>query len=263
VNRRILLLVGAVVVALAAVFLLYRRSVRTEAPGNIIIQAIRNDTVPMSRNARGPKSRTAPPLDPARLPELVRDTSWEVRLDAAAMVLETRELPQPRRAELLLDALGQEISTPASAPPLTGSYLPRTGVHRLHYVHLIEDLGPAAAGPARNAMQKESGARREWATIALGAAGGRDAAPALRQLLRSSSEAAVRMSAAYFLGRLSDRSAIDDLRAALGDSATARIMSDDTGTRGRTLYPVREQAAGALMVLGVKVERNGNTFTSN
>jgi HEAT repeat protein len=263
-NRRTPLLASAgLVLVLVAGLLLYRRSARTEAPGDIIIQAICGDSAPVaSRPQRRANQRTSPAFDPARLPELVRDTSWEVRLTATDAVAASKHIPEGRRAELVLDALGQEISRPASAPPIAGSYLAPTGVFRLRYVHLIEDIGAAARDPARNAMQRGSGVHREWATIAWGASGAKEAGPALRELLRSSNQADVRMSAAHFLGRLGDRSAIGDLRAALRDPATARVGIDDTGDRGRTIYLVREQAAGALMALGIKVERNGHTFTA-
>ncbi|MGI9042212.1 MAG: HEAT repeat domain-containing protein [Gemmatimonadales bacterium] len=163
---------------------------------------------------------------------------------------------------MILDALGQEVTSPASGPPLAGSYLPLSGVFRLHYVHMIEELGPAATGPARTALRNASGDVREWTSIALAASGDKDAAPGLRELLRRSHHAEVRMSSAYFLGLLGDRSAAGDLKAALADPATARVRSDGSEL-SHTLYPVREQAAGALQALGFTVERNGDTFTAN
>jgi HEAT repeat protein len=258
-RRNLFLLVAALLLAGAAAFLFLRRS-----PGAMgrdpILAALEQDT---SSPPPPKRVRTAAAPDSALLPQLVRDSNWMVRLTATDAVVQNQSLPEPRRAELVLDALAQEVITPASGRPLAGSYLPLTGVFRLRYVHMLENLGSAAADPARAAMQRESGLRREWATVALGAAGARDAIPALRQLLRSSAQPDVRMSAAYFLGRLRDSSAVADLKAALSDTATARVLADDTGEKEHVLFPVREQAAGALMALGLKVERNGNTFTAN
>jgi len=232
------------------------------ASSSPIIEALRKSGGALTSSPQD-LPRTAQPINPALLPTQVRDTNWMTRLTATDAVMADKSLPEQRRAELVLDALTQEVSAPASGRPLAGSYLPLTGLFRLRYVHLLEELGAAAADPARASMQRESGTRREWATLALGAAGSRDAVSPLRQLLRSSSQPDVRMGAAYFLGRLGDRSAIPDLKAALADPATARVLSDDTGEGGHVLFPVREQAAGALMALGLKVERTGNTFTAD
>jgi HEAT repeat protein len=261
-GRTLVLLISGLVLAGAAAFLLLRGSPPSDRAASIIAALQPDARRPSTPRQQGSPDTTAAP-DPARLPDLVRDTSWMVRLTASDAVMQSKNLPEQRRAELLLDALGQEVSTPAAGRPFTGSYLPLSGMLRLRYAHMLEDLGRAAANPARAAMQKETGERREWAAIAWGASGTSDAAPELRRLLRTSNHSDVRMSAAYFLGRLGDRSAVADLKAALSDSATARITTDDTGDRGRILYPVREQAAGALMALGIKVERDGHRFTAN
>jgi len=265
VTRRTTLLVAGAVLLLGAgaAFLLLRREPSGGASDDLI-QALQGNTAPRSQASARRRTRVPPPLpDAAALPALIRDTSWRVRLRTASSLAGRADIPAERRAELILDALGQEVTSPASGPPLAGSYLPLSGVFRLHYVHLIEDLGPAATRPARAALQDASGERREWTSIALGASGDKGAAPALRELLRRSRHPDVRMSAAYFLGILGDRSAVGDLKAALADPATARVRSDGSGPPDHTLYPVREQAAGALQALGLAVERNGNTFTAN
>jgi HEAT repeat protein len=256
VTAGVVLLLGA-----AAALLLLRREPAAEGSGDLI-QALQRGSVPPSgASSRARRTRTTPPVPkPSALPALVGDTNWRVRLRAATLLAERPEIPAPRRAELLLEALGHEVAAPASGPPLAGSYLPLSGVIRLHYVHLIEDLGSAGARPARAAAENASGERREWASIAFGASGDSSAAAALRELLRTSRHADVRMSAAYFLGRLGDHAAAGDLKAALTDPATAQVRSDVSGIPDHTLYPVREQAAGALQDLGFEVQRRGQTF---
>ena len=63
---------------------------------------------------------------------------------------------------------------------------------------------------------------------------------------------------ARVLGLLGYREAIPALQAALEDPYVSE-GEDSLGTY--TIYPVREQAAGALEALGVTVERDGDTFT--
>jgi HEAT repeat protein len=79
--------------------------------------------------------------------------------------------------------------------------------------------------------------------------------------LAAPADADVRMTAARYLGWLHDREAMPVLRSALADTASATAVSDIVGRPPVRFYPVREQAAGALEIMGVKVERRGDTFT--
>lgn len=261
-RRTVLLVTGVVLLIGAGAFLLLRPAPEAERAGGVIAALQRPTPPAAAAPPRVRRSRIPPPPDVSALQVMVRSTDWRVRRRAAGSLAERRDLPPERRAELLLDVLEQEVATPAKGPPPAGSYLPLTGVMRLHYVHLVGDLGGPATGPARAAVRDASGERREWTTIALGATGAKEAVPGLRELLRGSRHTDVRMSAAYFLGELHDRSAVDDLKAALRDPGTARVVSDVSGAPDRALYPVREQAARALRTLGVSVERRGSTFTA-
>jgi HEAT repeat protein len=241
--RRTLILLGALAVLLGGGLLLWRLRVPRE-----VVPA--KDT---------PQSGTP---ESAQLQRLIHDSLWQRRAAAGWAVSQQTDLPVARRVELLLDLLDREIATPTQAPPVPGSWPPFTNTLRLHYLHAIETLGPEARGAVRGSPAPRNADAREWRTLALGAAGDHQTAPALTALLANSADPDVRMTAARYLGWLNDRSAVPALKAALRDTATAMPVSDMRGRKPQRFYPVREQAAAALEDLGLPVTRTGDTFTA-
>jgi len=209
-----------------------------------------------------PARRSPGSPDPAGVPAMLRDPSWKIRLAGANTLRSLTAMPLARRAELLVQALDREATAPDSSPPVAGSYVPLSTFLCLQYLGLLEDLGPDAAEVVRAAPAPASPAGREWRSLALAATGGADAASRLRELVIRARDPGVRMSAAHFLGDLGDRDAIPVLRTALSDSAAVRPRGDRPGLSADAFHPVREQAAGALRALGVRVERRGDTFTA-
>lgn len=248
-TRRLALVLGIVLVVGVGVSV-YLRSPERPAPASV------SDSV----EARRRTPRTRPVRDPKAIPALLRDTSWSVRLSAANALRVLTAIDVPRRAALLAEALNHEASRPAIGPPLVGSYLPLTSAIRLQYLAVLEGFGPAATDAVRAAADPTSPAAREWRTLAVAATGAPDVAPDLRRLL-GSSDPAVRMTAARYLGYLEDRGAEPELRKALADPFVAEATTDALGAAPTRVHPVREQAARALRALGHTVDRRGETFT--
>lgn len=199
--------------------------------------------------------------DPAAIPAMLRDSSWRTRMAAANALRTMSALSVPQRAALLAQAIEAESAAPTSGPRFAGSYLPLTSVLRLQYLGLLEDFGAEATEAVARADRPATSAGREWRALALGATGEKASAPQLRELL-ASSDPAVRMTAARYLGYLQDREAVPVLRRALTDTFTSTNVNDTPGKAPATFYPVREQAARALRTLGLKVERRGHAFTA-
>lgn len=250
-SRKLLVTVLVVLAAGGAALLLWSRTRKVE-----IVEPPTADSA--RRHGRQPQGLP----DEAAVRRLIRDTLWQRRASIAWGLTERPDIPARRRATLLLDVLQREITSPTKARPLAGSYLPMTSFLRIHYLHALEMLGQDARGPVRDAHGKSTGEVHEWHTLALGATLAPEAAPSLRALVVNSIHAEVRMTAARYLGWLKDQEAVSALKAALNDTATAVVTSDVVGPPRRRFYPVREQAAGALEELGLKVERQGNTFTA-
>jgi HEAT repeat protein len=258
-SRRLLHLTLAVLALGAAAALLVWRPWRREEVDVVAVIAAGERPAPSVE--RPPTAQPGRPPDAAALATLMRDTSWRVRLSAANSLGARADIPPERRAELLLEALAREVARPTGAAPLPGSYVPMTSLIRLQYLRVIGDLGTGATAVARASIRRTTGEAREWAILALGEAGAREAVPQLREVLRTSRHGEVRMTAARLLGALQAREAIPELRAALTDPFTATVSSDAHGGPRSPFYPVRGQAASALKKLGLTVERRGHTFT--
>lgn len=178
---------------------------------------------------------------------------WQQR-QAVAQALPTRtDIAAAERADMLLAAVATEAGEPIEAQPPNGAYLSASGLLRLTYTRSLGALGPDALATLRRAAQSDDAAVRERAILALGYAGDREALPQLRALLAESADGDVRMLAAFLLGELQDRDAIPALETALADEYNVYFEGD--GDVATTIYPVRNQAAGALHKLGVAVER--------
>lgn len=169
-------------------------------------------------------------------------------------VLERTDLPTAQRVALLLQLLERVSTAPSALPVVPTSYLAPTSISKWQIARALGDLGGDARTPLIHAIPTLVGEQRGWAITGLGYTGSPDAVPLLRELLTSSRQGDIRATAAYQLGVLKAHEAIPELRRALTD--TYHVSTG--GEQASILYPVREQAAGALVELGVKVERTGD-----
>jgi HEAT repeat protein len=202
-----------------------------------------------SRPSETPTPEPTP--DVATLEQTLHDVDWTLRLEAAWSLPDRVDLSAEQRVTLILDALQVPWDSAADVVP-DHNYLPVSSVVRIELARALGELGAEAIPALRRAAAGGDEVGRECALLALGHLGQRDVIPQLREMLRDSYYVEVRMEAARVLGTLRASEAIPDLEAALNDPYFA-YGSDSLGEY--TLYPVREQAAGALDALGVDVER--------
>lgn len=167
---------------------------------------------------------------------------------------ERTDLPPAQRVTLLLSLLDRVSTNPSTLPVVHTTYLSPNNLAKGQIARALGDLGEDARPPLLQAIPTLSGEEREWAILGLGYTGSHDAVPLLRELLATSKQGDIRATAAHQLGVLKANEAIPDLRGALTDTYQVSIG----GEQATVLYPVREQAAGALAELGVKVERTGD-----
>lgn len=190
----------------------------------------------------------------AALEAALRSTDWNERLAAAFTIARRKDISAAQRIQLVSGALEREIASPTTAPPPEGAYLSTGGIIKLELTRSLGEIGSEGFEPLRRIASSAQGELRDRAVLALGFGGDTGVSTQLRALLRGSGDAEIRMAAAHLLGKLKSKDAADDLKAALQD--TYRVSTSGTGTP--TIYPVREQAAGALLALGIKVERGAN-----
>ncbi len=178
--------------------------------------------------------------------------SAALRLAAYKMVADDPEIPMEKRIGLLARALAKEVARSDSAR-WEGSYLSRTDLVRIQSTRILGELATANPELLRERWRQASGAAGERLALALAYAGDKTPIPEIRRLLQQSDDPIVRMDAARALGILGASDAIPDLIAALQDPYTAHTK-DHLGDTA--IQPVREQAAGALRRLGVRISRD-------
>ncbi len=174
------------------------------------------------------------------------------RLAVASRLPDRGDVPLEARVGYLVEALDREIIEPTGGSAPANSYLPASSLLKLHLTRALTELGPDAIPELRKAAADASGELQSHLLIALAYLGDQQAVPQVRDLVTGASDPTVRMDAARALGQAGDADAIPQLETALQDD----YVVTGTGDLGPyTLYPVREQAAGALRALGMTVER--------
>lgn len=199
-----------------------------------------------------------PTPDIDMLERSLHDEEWPYRLEAARSLPDRGDIPVKQRVDLLVGALEGELEIADESMP-DQAYLPVSGVRRLQYTRALGELGDDAVSALRQIVAETEGEVRDHAILALGYLGQRDVIPDLITLLRESESVVIRMDAARVLGALDAKEAIPDLIAALEDDYLA-YGRDSLGEY--TIYPVRDQAAGALGAMGIEVEiTDDDTYT--
>jgi hypothetical protein len=188
----------------------------------------------------------------AQLTAALKDGNYGIRLAAAAALPSRADIPVASRADMLGGALTAEIAKPETAPPPDGAYLPATDTLRLQFTRLMGKLGPAAQASLRQQATANSGEAHERALLALGYAGDGSVVGDVRKMLLEAQNPTVRMDAAHLLGELHDPAAIPELKRALTDPY--KVDTKRSSGESEVFYPVRDQAAGSLYLLGVNVD---------
>jgi hypothetical protein len=253
-HRLVILLVLAALIIIVIVILATRGGSR----GDLATQIADAQTEGTPGAQVTPRSTATPGID--GLAYLLTHEDYDLRLATAKTLVKRDDLSVEDRVTLLVGALSAESSSPSpDDPPVPESYLtPGEGL-RLAMARSLTALGPDALPAVQAALAGADGLAREHILVALAYLGDADVLPEVRDLVISSGDVAVRMDAARALGLAGDSGAIPALKQALADPA----LAEGTDSLGEfTIYPVREQAASALVALGVRVTRGENeTFT--
>jgi HEAT repeat protein len=257
-TRQALFILIAVVVLAAALgggYLLWQRSQRPDL-ATLLAEVRAARSTPTAEGTPAP----TPTPDANALADTLASGEVPYRLSIARTLAGRDDIPVERRAEMLVAALAAEVAAPSTeAPRIRDTYLSADGVLRLALVRGLAELGAEALPTVRQAAEGATGVAREHLLVARAYLGDAEAFPAVREVLRDSGDPVARMDAARALGVAGDAEAIPDLVGALEDPY--RVEARDS-LGAYTIYPVREQAVGALDTLGVAVERGaGDTFT--
>ena len=257
-KKQTLILVGAAVVVLAVIAIVVggaiARSVRRNNLAELIRQA-QQEAAAQRATEPGP----TPTPNAAEMESMLAGDSFPYKLSTARLLAGRKDIPVKERVRLLATALAAEVESPSDSATVKDSYLAGGQVLRLILVRGLSELGAKALPDVRLAAEGAEGITREHLLVALAYMGDKDALPEVRLLVTGSSDPAVRMDAARALGIVKDKQAVPVLVEALRDDFEVNARNS---LHEYSAYPVREQAAGALDLLGIKVTRStAGSFT--
>lgn len=168
-----------------------------------------------------------------------------------------------QKLHLMLPAFKLAVTNPnpVQVRHSTG-FLPQQDWVKLQYLRHVAALGSAAVSPLRKERAKSQGLYREYLTLALAAAGEKQAPRLLAPLVRTGSTWVIRQQAVLLIGERAGRRADVQklLKATLHDSAEVYWRSDVGGASGFTdhVYPVRDAAALMLIKVGYSIKRTAD-----
>jgi HEAT repeat protein len=155
-------------------------------------------------------------------------------------------------AQEITEAFKLELALQTQSRAIPNGYLPSSAWRRIQYARLLADLPQKAHGVNFAAFKEAKGSLRSWLAISLGDAGDDRVTGVLVRLLHTNRDWPTRWAATEALGAIGSPQAVSALKQVMkNDPAHEKSGSD--GTLASTFYPVREQAAGALIRLGQKI----------
>lgn len=253
-KKQTLIIIGAAIVVLAVIVIVVAISVARCARRNSLSELIRE----AQRSAQADSERTPVPTatpNATGMENMLKGDSFVYKLSAARLLGARTDIPVKERARLLIDAIGAEVETPSEDAVVKDSYLNGGQVLRLTLVRSLGELDKRGLDNVRAAVEEAEGITREHMLVALTYMGDKDARGEVRGLVTDSSDPVVRMDAARALGIVKDKAAVPMLTEALQDEFLVHAR-DSLGEF--SAYPVREQAAAALGLLGVTVTRGAD-----
>lgn len=189
--------------------------------------------------------------DPEALCETVGRLPLVERLRLAGELQRLVVLPLSERIRFLVEMLRCEIRQPTTEILSSRTYLTPSDYARKQYTVILGSLASEEPGTLQ-AFMDESDETGQRVMLAWGYARDERAVPGLIRLLSDSPFGEVRADAAYLLGILNAHEAFSVLEKALDDPYVLEYVYRSRPVR---LFRVREQALGALEMLGHTVER--------
>lgn len=191
---------------------------------------------------------------------LVQDTrtSWVVALD---------NNDTSKAVADLISALENEFEYPSSKEQIRQSWMTHSDLALKRYILTLGQIGPSISDQLRDTMGSLPFQTKNSVIISLGIQGDSTTKDDLRTIVSSNESPDLRAYAVIALRQFRDTTDIELFKGALADTFGVRVYRDyilEDGNDYDDIYPVREEAAGALREMGFTVTRdyNGN-FTIN
>ncbi len=192
-------------------------------------------------------------------------TDYHARGHQTRSLAKNKSIPVHTRVKIQILMLAKELEEPTSHERIHGGIASITEYLQGQYIRALADIGSEAIPFLRQHLQVLEKAKKktrvlesQCTLLSLGLLKADRVRPHIEEILLKDKDGMQRALAAYVLDKMEDKAAIPALIKALRDDFHVKHKRYD----GQLIdyYPVREQAAGALRKLGVKLERNGWDF---
>jgi len=186
--------------------------------------------------------------------------SWRERIEAAYLLVKYPELEKDFTADIILDALEEEINNPISTEKIRDSQKTKSEALKWRYCSAICSLGTDIVPYLEKSVKAATGEYKDWLIIALGFLKSESAHLLLHDIYLNNQNFWFRFDAIRALKGYRDSTDINIFKIALQDTTKVKKGIDKYGNI-KYIYPIRPLAAGALMDYGYEISRQGSEFT--
>lgn len=188
--------------------------------------------------------------------KIATSKDWRIMSKAARIFAKIEGIDIDLRVDEVLNALKKEIQKPSSLEKLRGSYATVTEYIRRQYILALSDIGYQAIPYLKQALTESTSIiEKQYMLIALGFLKDEEVFSELCDMVINEKEGYIRYGAARALGNIGNKDAIPLLLEMLHDPFVVPSGLDVfiPGMDTSITYPVRDEAAGSLRQLGIKV----------
>jgi hypothetical protein len=191
--------------------------------------------------------------------DYLKSDIWQFRDAGVALLVQLNDLDTTQIIAILINSLKDEIDSPLSLEGAAGTYFTVSEYLKNKYCLELRKFGSVAKREILKRLVSAEGEFKSRFIILLGFLGDESYRDKIRQIYYDSNDGYLRLFALRGLMSFKDNEDVPLFKDALNDDFQA-INNTDVVTRGKSLYIIRMDAAGALGMRGFKLKPDGDNY---